>query len=175
MERHKNGIRKGHANDEIQDGFILRPGRLRHFAPREREAALHLIGGFAIGNTPDGLMLGTVVWLRGNNKGFKVPGGTELGPEQLGTGPRGFWTRLPDDLKQTMRIDRQDYFNYDGKRFCNYQLQVGSDSIACALVLVDTMVGARVMRRAFNKSLETEKNVMIYPTNPRKGYMYVEQ
>src|SRR5262245_43457636 len=143
-------------NYEIREGFILRLGRLRKVAGRELAAATHLIGGFKIGNTPDGRMLGSVVWFRGNVRGVKVSGeGVELGPELLGTEPRGFWSRLEDDLKRTMRIDRQKYVNEDGKRFCVYHIQIGDESISCVLVRVNTDVGAGVMRRALTLSLET--------------------
>ena len=80
---------------------------------------------------------------------------------------------LEDDLKQTMRIDRQKFFSEDGKRFCDYHLQVGHESIACVLVRVDIDVGAGVMRRAFTLSLDTVKNVTIDPTDSRQGYMHV--
>jgi hypothetical protein len=157
------------ASDEIRDGFILRAGRLRRVTQREREAATHLIGGFGIGLTPDLLTTGTVVWFRGNRRGFKAPGGVELGPEVLGTREKGFWVRLEDDLKQSMRIDRQKYFSENDRRYCDYHLQVGTESIACVLAPVDIFFGERLMRRAFNLSLNEAKNVTIDPTDPRKG------
>lgn len=164
-----------HSPDEIRDGFILRPGRLRRVAPRELAAATHLIGGFRLPQTQDGLTCGTVVWLRGNNRGARVSGGVELGPENLGTAPRGFWARLEGDLIETMRIDRQKYFNEGSKRFCDYQVQVGEQSIACVLVRVNTWVGEGVMRRAFTLSLQQVKNVTIDPTDPGRGYMHIRQ
>ena len=157
------------ASDEIRDGFLLRFGRLRPVTRREREAATHLIGGFRIGMTQDRLMTGTVVWFRGNTRGFKVPGGVELGPESLGTEPQGFWSLLEGDLRESMRIDRQKYFAENKQRFCDYHLQVGTESIACILVPVDIFFGERLLRRAFNLSLNATKNVTIDPTDPRKG------
>jgi hypothetical protein len=154
---------------EIQDGFILKAGRLRQVTGRELAAATHLIGGFRIGMTQDHLTAGTLVWFRGNTRGFKVSGGVELGPESLGTQPGGFWSHLEDDLKQSMRIDRQKYFSENDRRYCDYHLQVGSESIACILVPVSIYFGERLMRRAFNLSLKEAKNVTIAPTDPRKG------
>jgi hypothetical protein len=156
-------------SDEIRDGFILRPGRLRPVSRRERAAATHLIGGFRISLTRDRLMTGTLVWFRGNTSGFKVPGGVELGPEALGTQPQGFWSRLEGDLQESMRIDRQKYFSENNRRFCDYHLQVGTESIACVLVPVDIFIGERLLRRAFNLSLNAAKNVKIDPADPRKG------
>jgi hypothetical protein len=157
------------ASDETRDGFILKAGRLRPVTPRELAAATHLIGGFRIGMTQDRLMTGTVVWFRGNSQGLKVPGGVELGPEALGTQPGGFWSLLDGALKQSMRIDRQKYFSENDRRFCDYHLQVGNESIACVLVPVDLFFGERLMRRAFNLSLQEAKNVTMGPTDPRKG------
>jgi hypothetical protein len=156
-------------NYEMRDGFILRAGRLRPVAPREREAAQYLIGGFKIGMTQDHLGTGTVVWFRGNTRGFKVGGGVELGPETLGTRKGGFWSLLEDDLKESMRIDRQKYFTEADRRFCDYHLQVGTESIACVLVPVGIAFGERLLRRAFNLSLNATKNVTIDPADPRKG------
>jgi len=161
-------------NKELRDGFILRPGRLRKVTHRELPAATHLIGGFNLGTTPDNLMAGTVVWFRGNTRGFKVPGGVELGPEVLGTAPGGFWAQLEDDLKQSMRLDRQKYCNEGTSRFCIYHIQVGEVSIACVLIRVHTQVGPKVMRRAFELSLQTAMNVTIDPTDAGKGYMHVK-
>jgi hypothetical protein len=157
------------ASDEIRDGFILKAGRLRPVTRREREAATHLIGGFGISMTRDLLMTGTVVWFRGNTRGFKVPGGVELGPESLGTQPGGFWSLLEGDLQQSMRIDRQKYFGENKRRFCDYHLQVGTETIAFVLIPVDIFFGERLLRRAFNLSLNAAKNVTIDPADPRKG------
>ena len=157
------------AGDEIRDGFILRAGRLRLVTGRERAAATHLIGGFGIGITRDRLTTGTVVWFRGNTRGVKVPGGVELGPELLGTQARGFWSLLEEDLKQSMRIDRQKYFSENDRRYCDYHLQVGAESVACVLVPADIFFGHRLIRRAFNVSLNEAKNVKIDPTDPRRG------
>jgi hypothetical protein len=49
--RAKSSRREIMASDEIRDGFILRLGRLRPVAERERAAATHLIGGFRISMT----------------------------------------------------------------------------------------------------------------------------
>jgi hypothetical protein len=157
------------ASDEIRDGFILKLGRLRPVSRRERAAATHIIAGFRISITRDRLMTGTVVWFRGNNRGFKVPGGAELGPELLGTRPGGFWSLLEGDLQQSMRIDRQKYFSENHRSFCDYHLQVGTESIACVLIPVDIFFGERLLRRAFNLSLNATRNVTIDPNDPRKG------
>jgi hypothetical protein len=164
-----------HPHDEIYNGFILRPGRLRLVTDRERPAATHLIAHFPLptGLVPDGLAPGTLVWFRGNTAGVKAAGGFELGPEALGTQPRGFWTRLEPDLSQSMRIDRQKYFVEDGQRFCDFHLQVGAASLACVLVRVNVFIGEGVMRRAFTLSLDRAQNVMVCPSDPSKGYMHV--
>jgi hypothetical protein len=114
-------------------------------------------------------MTGTVVWFRGNRRGFKVPGGVELGPETLGTGQKSFWSFLEHDLQESMRIDRQKYFSQNNQRFCDYHLQVGTESVACILVPVDIFLNERFLRRAFNLSLNTTRNVTIDPADPRKG------
>jgi hypothetical protein len=56
--------------------------------------------------TEDGLAEDTVVCFVGNNKGLKAPGCVKLGPQELGTEPRGFWTQCEEDLLESMRIDR---------------------------------------------------------------------
>jgi hypothetical protein len=162
--------------DDVQffEGFILRAGGLRQVKGREKAAATHLIAGFNLGMTPDNLMVGTLVWFQGNSQGARVPGGVELGPKQLGTQPRGFWTLLEDDLKKSARIDRQKYIAIEDRRFCVYHIQVGAESIACVIVRVDTMVGSGVMRRALTLSLDRTMNVTIDPTDPGKGYMHVK-
>jgi hypothetical protein len=162
---------------EIRDGFILRPGRLRMVRARERAAATTLIGGFNIQKTDDGLAMGTVVWFIGNTRGFKAPGanGALSPPSGLAARPGGFWATLPDDLRQTMRIDRQKPFNEGSKRFCDYALQVGDDSIACVLVPVNIRIGAAPVRRAFLLSLDSMMNVMIDPTDAAKGYMHIKR
>jgi hypothetical protein len=161
---------------EYRDGFILEPNRrLRKVIGRENPAATHLIAGFNLESSPDGFPTGTVVWFKGNVTGMKVPHGIELGPASLGTHPRGFWNRLERDLQESMRIDRQKYINRDGKSFCDYHLQVGSESLACVLALTDFHVGTTVMRRAFLLSLQATTNVWIDPTNARTGWPHVKR
>jgi hypothetical protein len=150
-------------------GLIPAPG------PAAREAATHLIAGFDIGMTPLGWPCGTLVWFEGNTKGTKVSGGARLGPEQLDSGPRGFWPRLSDELKQSARIDRQKYLPGPKKNwYCDYHVQIGDASIACVLVRVNFDVGARAMQHAFHLSLEFVKNVWVDPTDNRNGYFRIE-
>ncbi|MGA7500026.1 MAG: hypothetical protein WBX00_25125 [Isosphaeraceae bacterium] len=150
-------------------GLVPAPG------PAAREAATHLISGFDLGMTPNGWNCGTVVWFQGNSRGTRGTGGVELGPEELGTAPRGFWTRLDDDLKRSVRIDRQKYFPDSQENwFCDYHVQVGDASIACVLVRVNFDVGARAMRHAFHLSLEFIRNVWVDPTDNRNGYFRIE-
>jgi hypothetical protein len=160
-------------DDESQAyGFVLRlrKGRIRASVKRpEQVAAKFLIGNFNVGTTRDNMVPGTVTWFQGNTRGFKVPGGVELGPKELGTKPGGFWSQLEDDFKKSMRIDRQKYFNEDGRRFCDYHVQVGTESIACVLVPVDVPLGETLIRHAFLLSLERTMNVTIVPTDQRNG------
>lgn len=158
---------------EILDGFIVRPGRLRRATNRERPAATHLIAKFPFGESNDGHATGTVVWFQGNTRGVKVASGFEIRPEDFGTAPRGFWTRLEDDLVQSARIDRQKYSNDGPRRFCIYALQIGEATVASVLVRVNTNVGVGVMRRAFTLSLDNVMHVAIDPTDIRKGYAHV--
>jgi hypothetical protein len=172
---HSGTLREGGLEELRGLGVSLEPARLVPPASEEeREAATHLICGFDLGMTLPGWTCGTVVWFQGNRRGARGAGGVELGPNELGTAPGGFWTALSDDLKQTARIDRQKYFpDDDGDEFCDYHVQIDDRSIACVLVRVNFDVGGKAMRHAFHLSLENTQNVWLDPTDSRNGFFRI--
>jgi hypothetical protein len=156
--------------------YILKPGDgLTKITGRQLPAATHLIAGFEIGVTGANLDYGTVVCFEGNRRGTKAAGCVILGPNQLGTAPRGFWTRLEDDLVGSARIDRQKSVTKDGAQYCDYHVQFENYSVACVLVRVEFDVGARAMRRAFNLSLDLVKNVWVAPAEGLTGQIRHEK
>jgi hypothetical protein len=109
------------------------------------------------------------VCFKGKTRGTNAAGYVELGPEQLGTAPRGFWTRLEDDLIRSARIDRQKYISKGDDWYCVYHLQFEDFSVACVIVRVDFDVNPHNMRHAFHISLEELKKVWVVPAGSISG------
>lgn len=164
---------------QLLDGFLIGRGtRLRRYqSDDEKEVATHLIGGLVLdGVQSSAFGTGTVVYFEGNTFGTKAFPNVSIGPRDLSTQTGGFWTRLTQrpELIQSARIDRQKYQTEFNRQFCNYQVQIGQNSIACLLLLVDVAHARSTLRRAFNLSLELAREVMICPTDPRQSYMHIK-